>query len=156
MQGPRIELAPGESLPPFLPVESLHYGRLCIAQVEYTFAPEDDPYGLDELTITVAVTELAMVNVALMIDVEPGALRVTGHPTGDVITPFQDCLLDAEALRLLRDKISALHIITPKNQPGVFHFRNITPYAIDMVLDCAASVVTEEQAAELREKRGPR
>ncbi|KKM90016.1 hypothetical protein LCGC14_1242960 [marine sediment metagenome] len=153
---PRIELAPGVTLPPFLPTEALRYGRLSIAQVEYTFAPADNIYGLDELTIAVTVTQLAMVNLALMIDVEPGTLRLTMDPVGDVMTPFQDHILDAEALRLLMDKIADLHFIMTKDQPLMFRFRNITPYEIDMVLDVGASLVSEEQAEELREKRGPR
>jgi len=156
MSGLRIEIPPGEAMPAFLPVEDLHYGRLSIAQVEYTFGAHGHPFGLDRLTITVTVTHLSMVNLALTIDTEPGALRVTMDPVGDVINPFQDSLLDAEALRLLMDKISSLHFIMTMDEPLVFRFRNVTPYEIDMVLDVGAALITGKQAAELRRKRGPR
>lgn len=142
-------------IPAFTPTEAVRYGRLSIAQVEYTFAPQGNVYGLDKLGIIVRVTDLSMVNLALIIDVEPGTLRLTMEPTGDIINPFQDTLLDREGLVRLTDRIADLRIIMTRAEPLIFHFRNVTPYEIDFVLDVGAALVTEEQAAELRRRRGP-
>ena len=151
----RIELPPGVTLPPFLPTERLRYGRLTGAQVAYTFGPTADPSGLDLLTVAIWVTEGAMVVLGVSVDAEPDAIRLTLDPIGDILR-LTNLVLDKTGLRTIPEYISELRAVLTKDQPLVFHFTNTTPYEIPFVINLGVSLISEEQAGELRAKRGPR
>jgi hypothetical protein len=150
----RLELTPGQSLSAFLPVEALRYGRFAAAQAEYTFAPEGDSLGLDELTVSFSVSAGAMVLLGVSIDTEADALRLTLEPVAD-ISSLRDVLLDKETLRSLPQDLARLRAILLKEEELTFHFRNETLYQVPLVIDASYALISEEQAVELREKRGP-